>query len=257
MYMKINKNITTINHTRYTNRDIKYIVLHYFGAFGTAEANSKYFKSVNRQASAHYFVDETSVWQVVDDSNAAWHCGDSGKGVLKNQCTNRNSLGIEMRPNKMNRKSQGSTDRDWYFEQSTIDNTLELVKAKMEEYNIPIENVIRHGDITGKLCPRPFFGKDINLYYNQVANNLWLNFKEDLQKEDSLMNGETIVTLLRAYLKGLPTSQAPHTLAASKKGIASGLFVDGDGDGLIDNPKGFLTREELVVVLDRAGLLDK
>ena len=257
--MKINKNITNINHTIYKERDIKYIVVHYFGAFGTAEANTRFFKDVNRQASAHYFVDETSIWQVVEDKNAAWHCGDPGTGPFKGQCTNKNSLGIEMRPNKVNKNRQSSSDRDWYFEQATIDNTIELIRSKMKEYNIPINNVIRHGDVTGKLCPRPFFGSDINTHYNQSGNTLWNKFKQDIQKEapkvSDQLDGQMVFELLHEYLKGLPTST--YAVAASKKGITSGLFADGDGDGLVDDPKGYLTREQLAVVLDRAGLFDK
>lgn len=40
----------------------------------------------------------------------------------------------------------------------------------MEKYNIPIENVLRHYDVTGKMCPKPFV----------VDESLWTNFKNDL-----------------------------------------------------------------------------
>ena len=73
-----------------------------------------------------------------------------------------------MRPSKINKNSLNSSDRDWYFSEETITNTIELVRRKMEEYDIPIENVIRHYDVTAKWCPRPFVGTDINLFYNKT-----------------------------------------------------------------------------------------
>ena len=73
-------------------------------------------------------------------------------------------------------------------------------------------------------------------------------------KKEEEMTGEVIYKRLIAYLNGLPTSE--YAKESSKKGIESGLFVDGDGDGLVDNPKSILTREQLAVVLNRAGLLD-
>ena len=42
--MDINKNITTINRTLMSNRNIEYIVIHYVGAVSTAKANTDYFK---------------------------------------------------------------------------------------------------------------------------------------------------------------------------------------------------------------------
>ena len=31
----------------------------------------------------------------------------------------------------------------------------------MKQYNIPIENVIRHYDVTGKLCPEPYIDETV------------------------------------------------------------------------------------------------
>lgn len=74
------------------------------------------------------------------------------------------------------------------------------------------------------------------------------------KKEDEEMTGEVIHKRLIAYLNSLPTSE--YAEESSRKGIESGLFSDGDSDGLVDNPKSILTREQLAVVLNRAGLLD-
>lgn len=145
--VKINKLITKINRkkTNDTNR-IKYIVIHYVGATGGAEANCKYFYSTYRGASAHYFVGHGGeVWQCVEDGDTAWHCGAlfyKHKG-----CRNSNSIGIELCVRK------GS---NWYFEDATVNAAIELTRELMQKYNVPVDNVLRHYNVTGKICPEPY-----------------------------------------------------------------------------------------------------
>lgn len=40
-----------------------------------AMAHYKYFGGGNRNSSAHYFVDDKEIVQIIGDSKAAWHCG--------------------------------------------------------------------------------------------------------------------------------------------------------------------------------------
>ena len=147
--MKINKLLTKVNYRKGTNKQNKYIVVHYVGATGGAEANCRYFQSNYRGASAHYFVGhEGEIWQCVEDSNIAWHCGASS--YKHPYCRNENSIGIELCCRKNN--SNGT----WYFEEETVKATIELTKELMKKYNIPAANVIRHYDVTGKTCPEPY-----------------------------------------------------------------------------------------------------
>jgi N-acetylmuramoyl-L-alanine amidase CwlA len=69
--MKINKNITNTNRTVRNGRKIEYIVIHYVGAVSTAKNNTIYFKDAYRGASAHYFVDDSSIWQCVEEKDRA------------------------------------------------------------------------------------------------------------------------------------------------------------------------------------------
>ena len=145
--MNIGRNISLYNYSTKTNKQNKYIVIHYVGAVSTAKNNADYFATAYRGASAHYFVDETSIWQSVEDYNIAWHCGAT---TYKHpDCRNNNSIGIEMCVKK-------DDSGKWYFEEDTVKNTVELVKSLMEKYNIPIDRVIRHYDVTGKNCPAPY-----------------------------------------------------------------------------------------------------
>lgn len=151
------------NSTNYkTGRtgDIKYIVIHYTANNGdTAKNNADYFaKNKNLSSSAHYFVDENCVWQSVKDTDTAWHCG--AKSYKHSHCRNDNSIGIEL-------CSRKDSNGNYYFKDETIKNAADLAKSLMAKYNIPSANVIRHYDVTGKLCPAP------------MVNNasLWNNFK--------------------------------------------------------------------------------
>ena len=148
--MDIKYLFTKYNYTPINNKRNEYIVVHYVGAVSGAYENAKYFqqKLVGiRKASAHYFVDDKEIYQVVREKDASWHCGASYYKHLK--CRNSNSIGIEMCCYK---NSKGKLD----VSEEVINKTVELVRELMTKYNIPIENVLRHYDVTGKNCPAPF-----------------------------------------------------------------------------------------------------
>ena len=155
--LPIQRKISPYNH--YSGNTVKYIILHYTGNRGdTAKNNADYFYGGNRGASAHYFVDPNSIWQVVEDYNGAWHIGNSVHSP-----TNRNSIGIEMCC-----QSNGEVSSQ------TEQNALELTLYLMKKYNVPISNVWTHYECTrggeNKICP------------NWSSNNWarWKNFKNKL-----------------------------------------------------------------------------
>lgn len=79
---------------------------------------------------------------------------------------------------------------------------------------------------------------------------------EDIMDISKLTDTEVDALLVRiaTRLAKLPTS--PYAIASSKKGIATKIFSDGNFDGLVDAPQGFLTREQLAVILNNAGIFD-
>ncbi len=174
--MVINKLLTKVNfQDKNSTKRIKYIVIHYVGATGGAEDNCKYFQKVYRGVSAHYFVGHKGeVWQCVNDNDIAWHCGTTGTYKHKS-CRNSNSLGIEMCCRK-------DKNGNWYFEEATIAATVELVRELMKKYNVPIGNVIRHYDVTGKRCPEPFVK-------NAAA---WANFRNRLLAANKIEVGDKV-----------------------------------------------------------------
>ena len=196
---KIEKLLTPYNFTNKDNAGrIKYIVIHYVGALGGAEANCKYYASKYLGASAHYFVGfNGEVWQSGEDEDIAWTCGASS--YKHAECRNSNSIGIEMCVR--NKGSQSAESKDWYFEEATVNAAIELTKYLMQKYGVPASNVIRHHDVTGKICPNPYV-------YNSTKHT-WDAFKKAIsggtEQKDSMTKitgkSEATAEQMTAYIK--------------------------------------------------------
>ena len=161
--MEIKTLLTKVNYTPMSNKKNLYIVIHYVGAVSSAYNNAKYFETVKRGASAHYFVDEKDIYQVVREKDASWHCGANKYKHAK--CRNNNSIGIEMCCFNNNGKIDVS--------EKVVQRTAELTKELMAKYNIPAENVLRHYDVTGKNCPAPMVSD----------SKRWTDFKSRLEEK--------------------------------------------------------------------------
>lgn len=170
--MRIEKRITPYNFTNGKSTDrIKFIVIHYFGSLSTAANVANFFRNAYRGASVHYILDGSDVlYQSVEDKDVAWHCGTSGK-YYHQTCRNSNSIGIEVQPFKRNTASLLATDTDWYFTDAAVSNLVQLTKQLMAKYNVPLDCVLRHYDVTHKICPNPFV----------VRPNEWAEFKTKLK----------------------------------------------------------------------------
>jgi len=171
--VKVTKRLIKYNYS--PGNDIKYIVIHDTGnkrKGANAYAHYRFFNSRNRRASAHYFVDDKEILQLVEDYNASWHCGD-GKG--KYGITNHNSIGVEICINE-----DGDYDK-------AVENTVDLVKYLMEKHDVPLDRVIRHYDASRKICPR-----------SMSKNNWerWWKFKSRLSEKtkDELNNALKVLT---------------------------------------------------------------
>lgn len=164
------------NFERGRTKPIKYIVIHYTANDGdTAKDNANYFANILKPpSSAHYFVDETSEWQSVKDTDTAYHCGAT---KYKHPfCRNNNSIGIEL-------CSRKDASGNYYFKDETVKRAAKLTKELMKKYNIPVENVVRHYDVTGKFCPAPMVSNE----------KLWKEFLSMLSEKAKFETGNDIV----------------------------------------------------------------
>lgn len=144
MSVTIYKHHGKYNIERRDAQDVKYIVLHYVGngtsAEGSALANCKFFAGGDRQASAHYFVDDGGIYEYADPAvYATWHCGD---GHGKYGITNHNSIGVEV-----------CISGDKPYTDDEIRHLKKLVPYLMERFNVKADHVVRHFDASRKRCP--------------------------------------------------------------------------------------------------------
>ena len=200
---------------------IRYLVYHYTGNDGDRAANNaKYFQNNIVKASAHYFVDDTTVWRSVPDLKVAWSVGGSkyanadktGGGTMYGVITNTNSISIEMCDTIRNGVYQAS--------EATLANAAALGRALMEKYDIPIENVYRHFDVTGKHCPSYL-----------VNAQKWAEFKKRLEVKimDNTPSG--------AHKEGVEWA------------IANGILTgNSEGDLMLSQP---VTRQQMCTMLYR------
>lgn len=134
------------NCTKKAGREVKFVVMHYTGnKKDNAKSNAKYFYNNALSASAHFFVDEESIFQSVELGNVAWHCGT--KGTYYNACRNSNSVGIEM-----------CCEENYTVSEKTQENAAKLCAVLCKVLDIKKDEVdcfvVRHYDVTHKLCPK-------------------------------------------------------------------------------------------------------
>lgn len=149
--------------TRCINRPIKYIAIHYTAGSSSKEGSALNTRNVflSRKASADYVVDDAQIVQINPDirNYYCWSVGDakntaSGGGRLYGKATNKNTISIEMCSTLKKGTTALVPNHDgWSVTDSVVNNTLKLVRYLMVKYNIPKENVVRHYDVSGKLCP--------------------------------------------------------------------------------------------------------
>ena len=166
--MKVNSSIPCdlTNHMTMSKRDVEYIVMHYTGnSKDIAKNNADYFAGVNRQASAHFFVDDASIYQSVRLRDVAWHCGTKNK-YYHNDCRNSNSLSIEMCCTAGNYKISDVTQQNAAHLCAHLCKMLGINANQVDTY------VLRHYDITHKKCPAQMVGSNEWTAFKTMVKNI-------------------------------------------------------------------------------------
>lgn len=122
---------------------VSFIIGHDTGNKGrgaNAEMHYRYFNDRYIGASAHYFVDDKQIIQIIGDSNTAWAVGDNqGYGRALNGAKNRNSISVEL-----------CIGADSNYDIAYA-NFIELMKNLSKKY--PKAKIARHYDVSRKSCP--------------------------------------------------------------------------------------------------------
>lgn len=167
-------------------KQVKNIVVHWVGnANSTAIANRNYFESLKERksfASSHYIIGlQGEIIQCVPESEIAYHANNA----------NSYSIGIEV------------CHPDWQgkFSEITYKSLINLLADLCKRYSLePTTAIIRHYDVTKKLCPK---------YYVEHSG-AWLQLKQDvkvnmgtedteLKKAAEILYKRNIISVLSAW----------------------------------------------------------
>lgn len=185
--------------TKAPNRSIKYLAYHFTAGSSSAPGRAKGMKSSwekSHRASADFGVDDRDMVQFNPSPKNyyCWSVGDkknpySGGGRLYGIATNRNTISIEICSNiKKGADVSKPNHSGWFYTEESLNNAVKLGKILMRKFNIDIDHVVRHYDISSKLCPGIIGWNDGNIYNtdgtktnNKNNSSEWLKFKKRLK----------------------------------------------------------------------------
>lgn len=140
-------------------KDINAIVVHYTANPGTSAANNRsYFEGLSEKhttyASSHYIIGlEGEVIQCIPLNEISFASNDRNEDTISIECCIEDETGS--------------------FNEATYASLVSLTAALCIKFNLGEEDIIRHYDITGKLCP---------LYYVNHEDE-WYQFRKEVMEE--------------------------------------------------------------------------
>lgn len=156
---KIDVNLLTVNKYSRPGTKLKKvngIVIHYVGNPGTTAAqNRSYFENLKdtheTSASSHFVVGiEGEIVQCIPTSEIAYCSNQRNDDTIAIECCHKK--------------------KDGKFTEETYDSLVHLTAFLCCKYDLEIEDIIRHYDVTGKECPKYFVKHEEE----------WVQFKKDV-----------------------------------------------------------------------------
>ena len=183
--------------------------------------------------------------QILPYSMRCWGCGSGSLGSY-----NATHIQFEI--------CEDITDRRWLH--TTYDAAKEICRELCLQYGIDPANVVTHSEAHAM----GYASSHADVMHWWPIEGLDMDrFRKELREElkDEMENNDKNYAVFKAFMaryeaeqRALPPSD--YAAESCRKGVASGLFTDGSGDGSIDWPHAYLKRQELAVLMDRRGELD-
>lgn len=256
----ISSTILSNNKTVRTHKIDTITIHHAAAAKVSAEAIGREFQKESRQASSNYGIGYNGeIVLYVPEDYRAWTSG--------NRTNDNRAVTIEVA------NSTGSPT--WEISEKSFNSLIYLCADICKRNNIKrlmwrgdkslvgkidVQNMTVHRWFANTNCPGDYLYNKMGEIAAKVNAIL-----EQEEKEEENMNIDDFIKNLtdkqafeilnkaNQYLSKLPPDN--YAVDACKKGIKKGIFSDGNKDGMIDNPKSFLRRQELAVILSRLGLI--
>ena len=140
-----------------------------------------------------FYVSKTGeVYQAAKVTDKLWHVGaSSGFSYIHPDARNNNTIGVECAT--YTASGRNDDDETWYFTEATQVAAAKLAACVALEYNIPLDHILRHGDITTKNCPSP-----LKRDAGNGTNWTWEKFKSEVAR---YMGGGTDETFKGVYIQ--------------------------------------------------------
>ncbi|KJD53705.1 N-acetylmuramoyl-L-alanine amidase [Bacillus amyloliquefaciens] len=228
--VKVVKNFVKVN--QYTRPGLKLagvkgIVMHYTATPGASALNERdYFNgtciAIKRKASAHYFVDRKEAQHIIPENEVAYHAHDKNRCYVSFLKPNANtkSISVEM-----------CVEKDGMIHSETVQNAAELVADLCKRYGLSTNKIVRHYDVTNKICPAPWVSDSSQLTtFRKKVDSLLGNKTVSKTTSSTSQSSKSTGTILK---KGASGSQVK---ALQKRLIAAGFSLPKYGaDGSYEN----------------------
>lgn len=173
--MEIKEMLLTHNRP-YTKRSkTTAIAVHYVGNAGSsAIGNRNYFQNTSTSVSSHYIIGlEGEIIRCIPEDEVSWCTNQANSYTISIECCHPSSDGI--------------------FNDKTYNSLVELCADICKRWNLnPLKNgIIRHFDVTGKVCPRGFVAKKYSgtddnncTRYNKFLNDVATAIRQTSSNSD-------------------------------------------------------------------------
>ena len=184
---------------------IKNIVIHWIGNAGTtAENNAKYFDGLKVgkknstgdyiYASSHYIIgNDGVVVRCVPESEVAYHASDA----------NSYSIGVEI------------CHPDWTGKptQKTYESLVKLLVELCRRYKLePTQAIIRHYDVTGKVCPK-YYVEDVGAFKRLKAEvKSQMSGDKELVEAVKVLQKKGVISSPEVWINGVYTRDNVRSL---------------------------------------------
>lgn len=144
-------------------RNVKGVVIHYTANPGTgAQANRDYFEGLKdsheTEASSHF---------VIGLDGEVIQCIPTNEWAYASNTRNKDTISIEV----------CHPDESGQFNQASYDSLVQLTGWLADRFDLEADDIIRHYDVTGKICPKYFVEHE----------DAWAQFKTDaVNKRDEI-----------------------------------------------------------------------
>ena len=162
----------------------KYLAIHYLGV---DNADNPYLYGGGYGGHFYVPIDGRKAYQAALVTDKIWHVAANSRNgyrYIHPEARNGSTVGIEI---GTFRDAQGR----WMFTEEAQETAAQLAAAVLTVYDIPLTNLLRHGDVTTKTCPAPLMPP----FEGKGSNWTWKKFKErvaeymDCEVSDVLQKG--------------------------------------------------------------------